>query len=67
MARRNVVVSALHALTSDEFEPSNFIDNTTLHEFVTEYFTSGNNETDDDVSDDEEEMRMFSHSKLFVI
>jgi len=67
MARRNIVVSALHALTSDEFEPYNFSNNATLHEFVTEYFTNGSDEMDDDVSSDEEEMRTFTEIKLTVI
>lgn len=57
MARRNDVVSALHVLTGDEFEPSDFSDNSALQALVTEYFADGNDDTDDDVSSDEEEMR----------
>ena len=38
-----------------------------IHEFATEYFTIGNDETDDDVSSDEDEMHMFWEIKLIVI
>ena len=62
MARRNAVVSALQDLTSEEFKPSNFSDNGTLYKFVTEYFTNGNDDMDDDVSSDEEEMHTFSQN-----
>jgi len=37
MAREDVIVSAFHALTSDEFKPSNFSDNNTLQALVSEY------------------------------
>ena len=57
MAKKHVVVSALHALTSDEFEPSDEIDNAALQALVTEYFAEGNDDTDDDVTSDEEEIR----------
>jgi len=61
MARKDAVVSALHALTSDEFEPSNFSDNNALQALVSEYFADGNDDTDDDgVSSDEEEMSTFT-------
>ena len=63
--RRNVVVSALCALISNKFQPSNFSDNGTLHKFVTEYFMNRNEDTDDDVSSDEEEMLMLSLKIIF--
>lgn len=56
MARRSSVVSALHALTNDEFEPSDFVDYAGLQAPVTEYFADGSSETHNDVSSDEEEM-----------
>ena len=59
MARRSSVASALHALTNDEFKLSEFIDKAGLLALVAEYFVDGSDETDDDVSSDEEEMCMF--------
>ena len=53
MARRGSVVSALHALTNDEFEPSHFVDNAGLQALVTKYFADGSGETDNDVSSEE--------------
>ena len=61
MASKEKVVSALHALTSDEFLPSNLADNSALEALVTEYF-GGNDDTDDDESSpsEDEELRMFT-------
>lgn len=56
MARRSKVLSALHALTSDEYEPSDFSDSSALEALVTEYFADGSDDTDYDVSSEEEEM-----------
>lgn len=57
MAIRSEVVSALQALTSDEFQPSGFSDVTALQALVTEYFVDGSDDTDYDayVNSDEEE------------
>ena len=64
MVRKDVVVSALHALTNDEFEHSDFSDNDALQALVTEYFAGGNDDTDDHgVSSDEEEIRMLTFTK----
>ena len=38
-----------------------------IHEFATEYFTIGYDETDDDVSSDEDETHIFWEIKLIVI
>ena len=66
MARKDIVVSALHALTNDEFEYSDFSDNNALQALVTEYFAGGNDDTDDDgVSSDEEEICMLKFTKSF--
>ena len=56
MARKCSVVSALQALTNNEFKPSDFIDNAGLQALVTEYVVDGSGETNDDVSSDEDEM-----------
>ena len=58
-SRRSKVASAVQALTSDEYEPSDFSDNSALQALVTEYFADGSDDTDYDVSSDEEEARMF--------
>ena len=60
MARKDVVVSALEALTSKEFEPSDFADNSGLRVLIAEYFAGGNEGTDDNSSD--EEIGKFSDS-----
>jgi len=61
MARKDIIVSALHILISDEFEPSNFSDKNTLQALVSKYFAGGNDDTGDDgVSSDEEEMSTFT-------
>ena len=60
MARKEVVVSALQALTSNEFEASDFSNNASLHVLVTEYFAGRSDETnDEDVISSDEEMSMF--------
>ena len=46
MATKEVVVSALQALTSDEFECSSLIDNSTLEALVREYFGGSDDDTD---------------------
>ena len=60
MARKNVVVSALEALNSEEFEPSDFADNIGLQALITEYFAGGNDDTDDDGLSSDEEIGKFS-------
>ena len=62
MASKEKVVSALHALTSDEFLPSNLADNSTLEALVTEYFGRNDDDTDDDESipSEDEEIRTFT-------
>ena len=62
MASKEKVVSALHALTSDEFLPSNLADNSALEALVTEYFGGNDDDTDDDesVPSEDEEIRMFT-------
>ena len=52
MVRKDVVVSALEALTSKEFEPSDFADNSGLQALIAEYFAGGNDDTDDNSSDE---------------
>ena len=48
MARKKVVVSALEALTSEKFEPSDFADNIGLQALITKYFAGRNDDTDND-------------------
>ena len=60
MARKDVVVSALEALTSKEFEPSDFADNSGLQALITEYFAGGNDNTDNNGLSNDEEIGMFS-------
>ena len=60
MARKDIVVSALEALTSKELEPSNFADNSGLQALITEYFAGGNDDTDDDGLSSDEEIGKFS-------
>ena len=62
MASKEKVVSALHALTSDEFLPSNLADNSALEALVTEYFGGNDDDTDDDesVPSEDEEIRTFT-------
>ena len=62
MASKEKVVSALHALTSDEFLPSNLVDNSALEALVTEYFGGNDDDTDDDesVPSEDEEIRTFT-------
>ena len=48
MARKKVLVSALEALISEEFEPSDFADNSGLQALITEYFAGRNDDTDND-------------------
>lgn len=60
MARRSNVVSAVQALTSDEYEPSDFSDRSALEALITEYFADGSDETDNDASSDEEEACMLT-------
>ena len=67
MAKKQVVASALDVLMSDEFEPSNFSDNAGLHALVTEYFTGGSDDTDDDISSDEEEMCTFASRTIAIL
>lgn len=58
MVMKEVVVSALQALTSDEFERSSFVDNSTLEALVTEYFGGSDDDTDvESVWSDDEEIR----------
>ena len=61
MGSKEKIVSVLHALTSNEFLPSNLTDNSALEMLVTEYF-GGNDDTDDDESSPskDEELRMFT-------
>ena len=62
MASKEKVVSALHALTSDEFLPSNLADNSALEALVTEYFGGNDDDTDDDesVPSEDEEIHTFT-------
>ena len=62
MASKEKVVSALHALTSDKFLPSNLADNSALEALVTEYFGGNDDDTDDDesVPSEDEEIRTFT-------
>ena len=62
MASKEKVVSALHALTSDEFLPSNLADNSALEALVTEYFGGNDDDIDDDesVPSEDEEIRTFT-------
>jgi len=61
MVRKDVIVSALHALTSDEFEPSNFSDNDALQALISKYFVGGNDDADNNgASSNEEEMSTFT-------
>ena len=61
MASKEKVVSALHALTGDEFLPSNLADNSALEALVAEYFGGNDDDTDDDesVPSEDEEIRTF--------
>ena len=60
MTSKEKVVSALHALTSDEFLSSYLTDN--LEVLVTEYFGGNDDNTDDDesVPSEDEEIRTFT-------
>ena len=62
MARKETVVSALHALTSEEFLPSNLADNSALEALVAKYFGGNDDNIDDDESvlSEDEEIRMFT-------
>ena len=58
MAMKEVVVSALQALTSDEFERSSLVDNSALEVLVMEYFGRRS---------DDKEIRMFINNKIPTI
>ena len=58
-SRRSKVAFAVQALTSDEYEPSDFSDSSALQALVTKYFADGSDDTDYDVSSNEEEAHMF--------
>ena len=68
IATKEVVVSALQALTSDEFERSSLVDNSALEALVTEYFGGSDDDTDmESVWSDDEEIRMFINNKIPAI
>ena len=60
--RKDVVVSVLEALTSKEFEPSDYADNIGLQALIMEYFAGGNDNTDDDGLSSDEEIGKFSNN-----
>ena len=62
MARKETVVSALHVLTSDEFLPSNFANDSTLEALVAKYYGRNDDDIDDDESvlSEDEELHMFT-------
>ena len=60
MATKEVDVSALQALTSDEFERSSLVGNSALEALITEYFGGSDDDTDmESVWSDDEEIHMF--------
>ena len=67
MATKETIVSAIHALTDDEFLPSALADNSALETLVAEYF-GGNDDTDNEsVWSDDEEIRRFPNNKISTI